>query len=74
MLVFLLRVRRGWGWYISIILKSRNEPMYQCTTVPPCKTKLCPKLFFACGGHFALAFGTGLAIPKADVIAATLQA
>jgi hypothetical protein len=35
---------------------------------------LCPKLLFACIFHFALTLRTGLHIPDADVIAATLQA
>ncbi len=36
--------------------------------------KLRPELFFAGIFHFSLAFWTGVLVPEADVIAATLQA
>lgn len=36
--------------------------------------KLRPELFFASGLHFALAFGAGVFVPDADVVAATVEA
>ena len=38
------------------------------------KTKLRPEFFVACGFHLALAFGTGVPIPDADVVAAAVEA
>lgn len=35
---------------------------------------LCPEFFFAGGLHVALAFGTGVLVPDADVVAATVEA
>ena len=40
--------------------------------VLPCSSR--PELFFACWFHKAIAFGTGVTIPNADVVAATVEA
>ena len=36
--------------------------------------KLRPELFFASGLHFALAFGAGVFVPDADIVAAAVKA
>ena len=49
---------------------NENSIIYIINT----KTKLRPEFFLACGFHLALAFGTGVPIPDADVVAAAVEA